>query len=122
MKKRYGVWSILFAGMILLPFLSEGVEKVYIFTEEGEIIEGEAVSPEAMGITPEVLEIIFVEEGEIKVEKIVIAEEFVEEGGEAILLEEEGAGFITAFQYPWEGEEEELPAVEESFEEEEFEY
>jgi hypothetical protein len=116
MKKFFPILPIL---LIVYPLWAE---KAYIFTEEGEIIEGEVVTPEQMGISPETLEIIFVEEGEIIMEKIVVEEEFIEEGSSVVLLEEEGKKFISAYESPWEGEEEEIPEEEESFSEEEFEY
>jgi len=116
MKK---IFFILFIFLVSYP---AGAEKVYIFTEEGEIIEGEVVSPEALGISPETLEIIFVEEGTVIVERIVVEEEFIEEGSTLVLLEEEGNKFIAAYESPWEGEEEEISAEEETLPEEEFEY
>jgi hypothetical protein len=109
------------AGIFLFA-LPLQAEKAYIFTEEGEIIEGEVVSPEELGIGLETLEIMFVEEGAVIIEKIVVEEEFIEEGSTLVLLEEEGNKFISAYESPWEGEEEEIPAEEETFPEEEFEY
>jgi len=116
MKRFFFILWVLLVGAPLWA------EKAYIFTEEGEIIEGEVISPEQIGISLETLEIIFVEEGEIIIEKIIVEEEFIEEGSSLVLLEEEGNKFISAYESPWEGEEEEIPAEEETFPEEEFEY
>ncbi len=114
--------KLTFIFVIFLIVGTAGAEKAYIFTEEGEIIEGEVISPEEIGMSVETMEIVFVEEGELITERIVVEEEFIEEGSSIVLLEEEGNRFISAYESPWEGEEEEIPTEEESFGEEEFEY
>ncbi len=108
---------------IIWIYFSGYAETVYLFTEEGEIIEGTLVNPEEMGLLPKNFELLFVEEGgEIIIEKLAVEEEYIEEEVKLVLFPTEENKYIVGYESPWDGEEEEISGEEEVMPEEEYEY
>lgn len=94
--------SLLF-GMLTISFLSFG-ENIYILTEEGEIIEGVTIEPEDIGLSPDdMLLIVSQENGELIIEKLIIEEEYIEEGGKLVMIENaEEHSYLQAYERSWE--------------------
>lgn len=97
-----------FVGIIFLivfsftSFVSFG-ENIYILTEEGEVIEGTTLNPEEMGLSHEDLLLMVAEEnGEYIIEKLIIEEEYIEEGGKLVMIKNEEGSYLQAYEYSWE--------------------